>query len=185
MAEKIRLEDRECPLSATLGLVGEWWTLLILHDAFDGYPYSRLNAIRITSAKLSRDRAEIVADITGAYRPALGVERLERRFTWADGVWTTADRLQASKPVALTAQVHGDTTIEQVSEQKYVVAGRPTALQVEFKTPAAKAVIEPGFVVAAGPPGNVDKGPRVQRGTVIRASLPASKDTTLITMMKF
>src|SRR6202165_6186155 len=37
MAEKIRLEDRECPLAATLGLVGEWWTLLILHDAFDGY----------------------------------------------------------------------------------------------------------------------------------------------------
>src|SRR3981189_3378049 len=36
MAQKIRLEDRECPLSATLGLVGEWWTLLILHDAFDG-----------------------------------------------------------------------------------------------------------------------------------------------------
>jgi len=37
MAEKIRLEDRECPLSSALGLVGEWWTLLILHDAFDGY----------------------------------------------------------------------------------------------------------------------------------------------------
>ena len=37
MASKIRLEDRECPLSATLGLVGEWWTLLLLHDAFDGY----------------------------------------------------------------------------------------------------------------------------------------------------
>lgn len=37
MSEKIRLQDRECPLSATLGLVGEWWTLLILHDAFDGY----------------------------------------------------------------------------------------------------------------------------------------------------
>jgi DNA-binding HxlR family transcriptional regulator len=37
MVEKIRLEDRECPLSATLGLVGEWWTLLILHDAFDGF----------------------------------------------------------------------------------------------------------------------------------------------------
>src|SRR4029078_4308526 len=37
VARKIRLEDRECPLSATLGLFGEWWTLLILHDAFDGY----------------------------------------------------------------------------------------------------------------------------------------------------
>ncbi|KAF0963354.1 winged helix-turn-helix transcriptional regulator [Rhodococcus sp. T7] len=37
MASKIRLEDRECPLSTTLGVVGEWWTVLILHDCFDGY----------------------------------------------------------------------------------------------------------------------------------------------------
>lgn len=37
MAGRIRLEDRECPLSSALGVVGEWWTLLILHDAFDGY----------------------------------------------------------------------------------------------------------------------------------------------------
>lgn len=37
MASKIRLEDSECPLSSTLGLVGDWWTLLLLHDAFDGY----------------------------------------------------------------------------------------------------------------------------------------------------
>jgi DNA-binding HxlR family transcriptional regulator len=37
VARKIRLEDRECPLLAALGLVGEWWTLLILLDAFDGY----------------------------------------------------------------------------------------------------------------------------------------------------
>ena len=36
MGSKIRLEDRECPLSSTLGLVGKWWTLLILHDLFDG-----------------------------------------------------------------------------------------------------------------------------------------------------
>ncbi|GAA1313942.1 helix-turn-helix domain-containing protein [Saccharothrix xinjiangensis] len=37
MVAKIRLEDRECPLSTALGYVGEWWTLLILHDCFDGY----------------------------------------------------------------------------------------------------------------------------------------------------
>jgi len=37
MASRIRLEDRECPLSTTVQYVGEWWTLLILHDAFDGY----------------------------------------------------------------------------------------------------------------------------------------------------
>ena len=37
MPSRIRLEDRECPLSTTAQHVGEWWTLLILHDAFDGY----------------------------------------------------------------------------------------------------------------------------------------------------
>ncbi|MFD4660781.1 winged helix-turn-helix transcriptional regulator [Kitasatospora sp. NPDC058444] len=37
MVSRIRLEDRECPLSTTVQHVGEWWTLLILHDAFDGY----------------------------------------------------------------------------------------------------------------------------------------------------
>ncbi|MFJ4821656.1 winged helix-turn-helix transcriptional regulator [Streptomyces bacillaris] len=37
MASRIRLEDRECPLSTTVQHVGEWWTLLLLHDAFDGY----------------------------------------------------------------------------------------------------------------------------------------------------
>ncbi|MEU4151146.1 helix-turn-helix domain-containing protein [Streptomyces sp. NPDC026659] len=37
MSNRIRLEDRECPLSTTVRHVGEWWTLLILHDAFDGY----------------------------------------------------------------------------------------------------------------------------------------------------
>ncbi|SEO30340.1 winged helix-turn-helix transcriptional regulator [Actinacidiphila rubida] len=36
-ASRIRQEDRECPLSATAQHVGEWWTLLLLHDAFDGY----------------------------------------------------------------------------------------------------------------------------------------------------
>jgi len=37
MTSRIRLEDRECPLSTTVQHVGEWWTLLLLHDAFDGY----------------------------------------------------------------------------------------------------------------------------------------------------
>ncbi|RAJ62367.1 HxlR family transcriptional regulator [Streptomyces sp. Amel2xB2] len=37
MPSRMRLEDRECPLSTTVQHVGEWWTLLILHDAFDGY----------------------------------------------------------------------------------------------------------------------------------------------------
>jgi DNA-binding HxlR family transcriptional regulator len=29
--------DAECPIAGSLELVGEWWTMLILRDAFDGY----------------------------------------------------------------------------------------------------------------------------------------------------
>lgn len=37
MAAQLRAEDRECPLSTAMSYVGEWWTMLILHDCFDGY----------------------------------------------------------------------------------------------------------------------------------------------------
>ena len=64
MAEKIGLEDRECPLSATLGLVGEWWTLLILHDAFDGYTrFDEFQAnLGISSSLLTSRLKRLVAD---------------------------------------------------------------------------------------------------------------------------
>jgi hypothetical protein len=155
------------------------------HDAFKDYPYARLDSIRITSIKLGRDHADIVADLTGAYRPELGVERLERRFSLARGAWTTTDRMRASKPAVLTAQVHGDHAITKQADSRFVVAGQPSSLKVEVRTKAVKAIIEPGVVIAAGPPGNVDKGPREERGTVLRLSLPAGKDATLVTGMKF
>jgi DNA-binding HxlR family transcriptional regulator len=37
MPNRFRSEDLSCPLSTTVRHVGEWWTLLILHDAFDGF----------------------------------------------------------------------------------------------------------------------------------------------------
>jgi hypothetical protein len=155
------------------------------HDAFRDYPYARLDTIRLTSVKLGADHADIVADLTGAYAPALGVERLERRFSFARGGWTTTDRLHASKPVVMTAQLHGDHAITQQDAQRFVIAGAPASLKVAVRTKGAKAVIEAGVVIAAGPPGNVDKGPREERGTVLRLSLPAGKDALLVTGMTF
>ncbi|WP_019925427.1 helix-turn-helix domain-containing protein [Nocardia sp. BMG111209] len=64
MANRIRLEDRECPLSTTVQHVGEWWTLLILHDAFDGY--SRFDQFQdnlgISSSMLTARLKTLVAD---------------------------------------------------------------------------------------------------------------------------
>ena len=105
------------------------------HDAFRGYPYARLDAISIDSAKLENGRADIVAQLAGAYRPELGVEKLERRFNYARGVWTVTDTLRASKPVALTALVHGDRDITKTGARSFVVAGKPKSLKVAVRRP--------------------------------------------------
>lgn len=64
LASQRRLEDRECPLSTTVQHVGEWWTLLILHDAFDGY--TRFDefqeSLGISSSMLTTRLKTLVAD---------------------------------------------------------------------------------------------------------------------------
>ncbi|MGW6489570.1 winged helix-turn-helix transcriptional regulator [Streptomyces sp. NPDC055056] len=64
MAGRIRLEDRECPLSTTVQHVGEWWTLLILHDAFDGYTrFDQFQeSLGISSSMLTARLRTLVAD---------------------------------------------------------------------------------------------------------------------------
>jgi hypothetical protein len=155
------------------------------HDAFRDYPYARLDSIRITSAVLEGRRAEIVAELAGAYRPELGVEKLQRRFSFSGRTWTVTDTLRASKPVTMTAQVHGDRAIVPAGEGRFLVEGKPASLKVQLGTAGAKAVIGPGIVVAAGPPGHVDQGPTEERGTVLRVSLPASSAATLVTKLSF
>lgn len=64
VASRIRLEDRECPLSTTVQHVGEWWTLLILHDAFDGYTrFDQFqDSLGISSSMLTTRLKTLVAD---------------------------------------------------------------------------------------------------------------------------
>jgi DNA-binding HxlR family transcriptional regulator len=64
MAARISLEDRECPLSQTVQHVGEWWTLLILHDAFDGFTrFDQFQEnLRISSSMLTSRLKSLVAD---------------------------------------------------------------------------------------------------------------------------
>lgn len=62
MAARIRAEDRECPLSTAMSYVGEWWTMLILHDCFDGYTrFDQFEAnIGLSSSMLTSRLKELV-----------------------------------------------------------------------------------------------------------------------------
>lgn len=36
MVKRVSLEDAECPVARSLDAIGDWWSLLIVRDAFDG-----------------------------------------------------------------------------------------------------------------------------------------------------
>ena len=91
MGEKIRLEDRECPLSATLGLVGEWWTLLILHDAFDGYTrFDQFQENLGISSSLLTSRLKQGADLLGISLLEHLILTDEHCYSFADQGWPGA-----------------------------------------------------------------------------------------------
>jgi DNA-binding HxlR family transcriptional regulator len=64
LPSRISLEDRESPLCAAAQHVCEWWTLLILQDAFDGY--SRFDQFQenlgVSSSMLTTRLKALVAD---------------------------------------------------------------------------------------------------------------------------
>jgi hypothetical protein len=155
------------------------------HDAFRDYPYARLDSIRITSGKLDGKRAEIVAELTGAYRPELGVDKLQRRFSFTRRTWVVTDTLRASRPVVLTAQVHGDRAIVPAGDAASVVEGKPASLKVELSTAAAKAMIGPGIVSRqARRAMSTRDRPRNAAACCACPCRPAS-DATLVTKLSF
>lgn len=36
MVKRVSLSDAECPVARSLDVIGDWWSLLIVRDAFDG-----------------------------------------------------------------------------------------------------------------------------------------------------
>ena len=134
------------------------------HDAFDGYPYERLDQLRILETKLSDKAAQIRCDATSTYAAALGLTKFIRTFTLANGKFEITDEFTASEPRIFTSFLHADEKVEAAKDGEYLLRNGTAALRVEVLTPQLKLRTEPNFLTAPGPPGSVDKGDRQQRG---------------------
>jgi DNA-binding HxlR family transcriptional regulator len=147
VARKIRLEDRECPLSATLGLVGEWWTLLILHDAFDGY--SRFDQFQenlgISSSLL-----------TSRLKRMVGAGLLERRQYQANPAryeYLLTELGRSLRPVLVVLAAWGNARLAP-SERSMVLVDARTGAEAEpvlVDRATGRRVDGPDFVFTAGP----------------------------------
>ncbi|WP_262286423.1 helix-turn-helix domain-containing protein [Micromonospora sp. MA102] len=147
MPGKIRLEDRECPLSATLGVVGEWWTVLILHDAFDGY----------TRFEQFQENLGISSSmLTSRLRTLTGNGLLERRRyqTRPDRYEYVLTELGRSlRPVIVALAAWGNSRLAP-ERRSMILVDRETGAEVEpvVVDRATGRELDPEhFVFAAGP----------------------------------
>ncbi|CAN5715748.1 helix-turn-helix domain-containing protein [soil metagenome] len=147
MASKIRLEDRECPLSSTLGLVGDWWTLLLLHDAFDGYTrFDQFETnLGISSSLLTSRLKALVAN---------GIlERQQYQSNPTRHEYVLTDLGRSLRPVVVALAAWGNGRLEP-AERSMILVDAETGQEAEpvlVDRATGRRVDGEDFVFTAGP----------------------------------
>ena len=147
MVSRVRLADRECPLSAALGHVGEWWTLLILHDVFDGY--RRFDQFQenlgISSSMLTARLKALVAN---------GL--LERRAYQDNPVryeYLLTDLGRSLRPVLVALAAWGNSRLAP-AERSMILVDAATGVEVDpvvVDRASGRRVDSEDFIFTAGP----------------------------------
>ncbi len=142
------------------------------HDAFAGVSYERLNQIRLTKVKMDEKKVSIVADLTAAYEPQVGVKKFTRIFEFAaPNDFVIKDSVETNQPQIITAFLHSDNAINKISDRTFVFEPNGTSLLAEIVAPrAVKTIVEKNILTAPGKPGSVDKGEREERGVRLAIS---------------
>jgi DNA-binding HxlR family transcriptional regulator len=147
VASKIRLEDRECPLSTTLGHVGEWWTLLILHDAFDGYSrFDEFQANLQISSSILTSRLKTLT--------ASGLLERRRYQTHPDRYeYVLTDLGRSLRPVIIALAAWGNSRLDP-NERSMILVEKDTGIEVDpvvVDRATGRPLDGEGFVFTAGP----------------------------------
>lgn len=149
------------------------------HDVFVDIPYERLNKIRITDVKFDAKKVSIIADVTPAYEPEVGVIKFIRRFEFsAPNNFVVTDDIETEKPNIITSYLHADNLIENGSNNNFFFEPlNGSRLLVKVEEPSQpNTVIEKNILTAPGRPGSVDKGEREERG--VRLAISTKEKTT-------
>lgn len=148
------------------------------HDVFADVSYDRLNQIRLTDVKMDAKKVSIIADLTSAYEPEIGVKKFVRRFEFtAPSDFSVTDEVETTAPQIIKAFFHADNLIEKLSDKTFVFEPSGTNLSAAIVAPKTfDAIIEKNILTAPGRPGSVDKGEREERGVRLAVSTKAKTD---------
>jgi hypothetical protein len=142
------------------------------HDVFADVSYERLDAIKIRDLKIDKGGVSLVADLTTAYEPDLGITNFTRRFEFtAPGSFRVEDNIATTKEHTITSYLHADTSIVDKGKGVFEFEPGNAGLNVQVVEPNNAALkIEKNMLITPGPPGNVDKGQREERGVRLAIS---------------
>ncbi|WP_020392526.1 winged helix-turn-helix transcriptional regulator [Kribbella catacumbae] len=147
MANRLRSEDLSCPLSTTARQVGEWWTLLILHDAFDGYTrfdeFQR--SLGISSSMLTTRLKALVDDGL--------LERTQYQDRPPRYEYVLTELGRSLRPVIITLAAWGNERLAAEARTMILVDAR-TGEEVEpvvVDRATGRRVDGPDFVFTSGP----------------------------------
>lgn len=145
--KRTSLEDRECPLSRTIDIVGEWWTILLLHDLFDGY--SRFDQfeknLRISSGILTSRLKTLVEQGLVERRP------YQTRPTRYEYVLTEKGR--SLRPVLVALAAWGNSRLDP-EDRSMILVDAETGVEVDpviVDSATGRRLDGPEFVFTSGP----------------------------------
>jgi hypothetical protein len=135
------------------------------HDPWAGYPYGRLNQVKITGWKSGPGWMEADGEAAGAYDAGLGLTGFHRRLRLeSTGRLSVTDEIESSKEHRFTELLHADGALT-VSGNGYEIRAGNARLVVAWNGPgSAAAKVEKNVVMAPGAPGSVNEGELQQRG---------------------
>lgn len=147
MPARIRVEDRECPLSTAMSYIGEWWTILILHDCFDGYTrFDQFEANIGLSSSMLTTRLKTLVD-----NDILAKRAYQERPVRYEYVLTDLGRSLRPILVAMAAWRNAQLT---PGDRAMILVDSTTGREVEpalIDPETGLSASEPRFVFTAGP----------------------------------
>ncbi len=147
MPARVRIEDRECPLSTAVSYVGEWWTVLILHDCFDGYArFDQFQENIGLSSSMLTTRLKTLVD-----RGILTKQEYQEHPTRYEYLLTDFGRSLRPLLVSLAAWRNAQLAPE---DRAMILVDSTTGREIEpvvIDPSSGLSVADPRFAFAAGP----------------------------------
>lgn len=126
----------------------------------------------------------VLADVTSAYEPEVGVKKFTRKFEFtAPGSFTVTDNIETNSPQIITSFLHADNTINQISANTFELEPNKTSLFAEIIVPEIfESKVDANVLTAPGKPGFVDKGGLQERGVKLAISTKEKVSTAEFVM---